>query len=401
MICFIRIPATVGALNGSSPVSIWIGDDAEAVQVGAAVDLPLARRLLGTHERRRADGHAGAGERGADVDESALAMPKSVTITRPRVPSSRMLSGLMSRWMIERAWAALSASAVSFMIRRASSTGSLPRPRIRAATDSPSTIPHDEIDQPLALADRVDRDDVGMREPGRRLRLAGESLADVLLEGELGRQHLDGHPALQPFVARAIDHAHAAAPDLALDRIRVTERLGEAGGERGHRSARQVGVIDAISADDDGYALAVIEAHPLAQRIATCLRTLGVLLADQNGQSLPEHEVLARMRERDERGGGQIIFGYDTRDRQRVLRVLRRANLLEKSVDGEPMVRPEELRLAQAPAALGPAVELHGLGGRPAPASPADLTAVDGQPESAALRRWVQRGSASRPRPAS
>ena len=32
-----------------------------------------------------------------EVDESALAMPKSVTMTRPRVPSRRMLSGLMSR----------------------------------------------------------------------------------------------------------------------------------------------------------------------------------------------------------------------------------------------------------------------------------------------------------------
>ncbi len=74
-----------------------------------------------------------------EVDERALAMPKSVIITRPRGPSSRMLSGLMSRWMMENPWAALSASADSVMIRRASSTGSLPRRRIRPATDSPST----------------------------------------------------------------------------------------------------------------------------------------------------------------------------------------------------------------------------------------------------------------------
>jgi len=32
-----------------------------------------------------------------DACDNAFAMPKSVTITRPRVPSSRMLSGLMSR----------------------------------------------------------------------------------------------------------------------------------------------------------------------------------------------------------------------------------------------------------------------------------------------------------------
>ena len=40
---------------------------------------------------------------------------------------------------------------------------------------------------------------------------------DVLLEGELGRQHLDRDAALEPLVAGAIDHAHAAAADLAFD----------------------------------------------------------------------------------------------------------------------------------------------------------------------------------------
>ncbi|MEI2720166.1 MAG: hypothetical protein V9E87_08470 [Gemmatimonadales bacterium] len=75
------------------------------------------------------------------VDDIAFAMPKSVTITRPRVPSSRMLSGLMSRWMIDTACAAESASAVSRMMRRVSSAGTRPRRRMRAASDSPSISP--------------------------------------------------------------------------------------------------------------------------------------------------------------------------------------------------------------------------------------------------------------------
>ena len=83
-----------------------------------------------------------------ELPESALAMPKSVTITRPRAPSSRMLSGLMSRWMIESACAAPSASADSAMIRRTSSTGSLPRRRMRLATDSPSTYPMTKYTRP-------------------------------------------------------------------------------------------------------------------------------------------------------------------------------------------------------------------------------------------------------------
>ena len=165
-------------------------------------------------------------------------MPKSVTMTRPRVPSSRMLSGLMSRWMTESAWAALSASAVSFMMRRTSSAGSLPRRLIRPADRLAVDVAHDEVDEALALADGVDRDDVRMGQPGGGLRLAGEALADVLLEGELGRQHLDGDPALEPLVAGAVDHAHAAAADLALDGIRVAQRLGEARRAAAYRPSR-------------------------------------------------------------------------------------------------------------------------------------------------------------------
>ena len=40
-----------------------ITDDAEAVDVGSAVDLAIARRLLGTHVVRRSDRHAGRRQR--------------------------------------------------------------------------------------------------------------------------------------------------------------------------------------------------------------------------------------------------------------------------------------------------------------------------------------------------
>ena len=72
---------------------------------------------------------------------SALAIPKSVTITRRRVPSNRMLSGLMSRWMIPIVCAIPNASDVSFMIRRTSSMGSFPLRLSRAPSGSPSTNP--------------------------------------------------------------------------------------------------------------------------------------------------------------------------------------------------------------------------------------------------------------------
>ena len=76
---------------------------------------------------------------GPVVEESAFAIPKSVTTTRPRLPSSRMLSGFTSRWMMPSACAAPMASAVSCMMRRVSSAGSRPRRLSLAASDSPST----------------------------------------------------------------------------------------------------------------------------------------------------------------------------------------------------------------------------------------------------------------------
>ena len=164
--------------------------------------------------------------------ESAFAMPKSVTMTRPRVPSSRMLSGLMSRCTTETAWAALSASALSFMIRRASSGGSWPSALHPAGDRLAVHVAHDEVDDALGLTDRVDRHDVRMEQLAGGLRLALEALADVLLEGELGRQHLDRDPALELLVARAVDDAHAAPPDFSLEGVGGAQRLSDASGKR-------------------------------------------------------------------------------------------------------------------------------------------------------------------------
>ena len=72
---------------------------------------------------------------------------------------------------------------------------------------------------------------MGVRELGGGLGLPGESLPDILLKGELGGQHLDGHPALEPLVTGAVHHAHPAPPDLAFDRIRVSQGFCETGRE--------------------------------------------------------------------------------------------------------------------------------------------------------------------------
>ena len=82
---------------------------------------------------------------------------------------------------------------------------------------------------------------MGVAQLGGGLGLAGEPLADVLLEGELRGKHLDRDPALEPLVAGAVDHPHAAAADLALDGICVTQRLGEPGRPVAGRMERSSG----------------------------------------------------------------------------------------------------------------------------------------------------------------
>ena len=93
-------------------------------------------------------------------------------------------------------------------------------------------VSHDEVHQPLALTDRVNRDDVRVGQPGCGLSLASESLPDVLLKRELRGQHLDRHAPLETLVARTVDHAHTAATDLAFERVRGAQCVGQAAGER-------------------------------------------------------------------------------------------------------------------------------------------------------------------------
>ena len=76
---------------------------------------------------------------------------------------------------------------------------------------------HREVVLAVVLADLVDRHDVGMVEVGRRLGFAVEPL-HVLVRGELpGEDHLQGDRPVQLDLPGLVDHAHAAAGDLALD----------------------------------------------------------------------------------------------------------------------------------------------------------------------------------------
>ena len=128
-----------------------------------------------------------------------------------------MLSGFTSRCTMPRPCAYASAQATSRSTRVASAGGQGTARAEPLAERLALHVAHDEEDEAARLADAMDRDDVRVREAGRRARLAQEPLARRVGAREVRRQHLDGDVAVELHVAREVDDPHAAAAELALE----------------------------------------------------------------------------------------------------------------------------------------------------------------------------------------
>jgi hypothetical protein len=76
---------------------------------------------------------------------------------------------------------------------------------------------HRDVDLALERADLVHRDDVGMRHLGHRLRLANEPRLHLAraIAVRVGAQQLERHLAIELWIVRRIDDAHAAAAEPA------------------------------------------------------------------------------------------------------------------------------------------------------------------------------------------
>ena len=71
----------------------------------------------------------------------------------------------------------------------------------------------------VRLLHLVDRDDVGVVQRGRELRLADEPLGrGTRFEGGAGEE-LERHVPVEPFITGAIDDAHAARADALRDAV--------------------------------------------------------------------------------------------------------------------------------------------------------------------------------------
>jgi hypothetical protein len=196
-----------------------IAHDAEAVEVAPAVDLAFARRLLRAHERRRPDRHPRAGERRPRAARQRLGDAEVGDHHPPPAPLQQDVVRLDVA--VDHADGVGGAQRVGGLRHDpADLVGGEAAAALEPARHRfPVHVPHDEVHQAGAFADGVDGNDVRVGEASRRLGFAGEPLADVALEGELGREDLDCDPALEPLVTRPVDHAHSAPPDLPLQRV--------------------------------------------------------------------------------------------------------------------------------------------------------------------------------------
>ena len=171
---------------------------------------------------------------------TALARPKSATLTRPPDDSSaiRTFSGLMSRWTTPARWAAASAETTG----SSSASGLGRRHRGLGADHVAQGVTGDQLHHQVegaALDVRVlalveDVDDVRVREPGGGAGLALEPVGERGVVAEAAVHGLDRAHAVETDVDGLVDGGHATACDAATDPVAPVEEVpGQGVGERG------------------------------------------------------------------------------------------------------------------------------------------------------------------------
>ncbi len=198
-----------------------VGNDAKRVLVRRPRHR-LRRDLLGTHVRRRADRQAGArqllglGHLGdAEVGDHCPAFVVDQNVARLDVAVDHAAAVRIA----ERA----GDLAQDGLHHRDGQRSQLTDDRVEGAT---LDVLHHEVEQMLAVTNRVDRNDVGMAERRGGLGLTPETL-DPVAEAQHRRHDLDGDLAVERDVMREIHRRHPAATKLAGDVV-----VAEGGGSK-------------------------------------------------------------------------------------------------------------------------------------------------------------------------
>ena len=181
---------------------------------------------------------------------TALAMPKSVSLTRPSGVTST-LPGLTSRWTRPAWWACDRAAATA---RPMTSVSSMPQ-ATRLVEQRPQRPPGHELHHdggpPVLLDGVVDADDVRVVEAGRGDGLAAEALDDDGVVGQRRLQQLDRDLPIEDRVGRHPHLAHAAVSQSPVEAVPLGEkhRLGDPGRTRSGGGHRASTLVEPTSAD--------------------------------------------------------------------------------------------------------------------------------------------------------
>ena len=197
-----------------------VEDASQAVHVGAAIHIPLARRLLRTHVRRRADAHPGLGElrvvaaeraRDAEVGDQRRTVRRQQDVLRLHVA----VHHAMAVRVVERA-GGLGPDPHRVLERE------LALPVQSASERLALDERHREPEMAAGLTGVEHRQDVGMLQPRGEADLALEPLG-AERDGQLRMEHLERDRAVVLEVVREKDGGHAPASDLALEGITTSQ----------------------------------------------------------------------------------------------------------------------------------------------------------------------------------
>ena len=208
-----------------------VGDAAEGVAVGPAIEVLLARGLFRAHVVRSADRHPGLGER--------MASGRAHRARDPEVGHHRV--AILEQDVLRLDVAVDHPLAVGVRQRvghfAGESEGVLKGKLLLAVEPVAEGLPFDVrhhvvqvgagLVRPVRGPRVIQRQDVSVPKVGRDRDLAQEAF--VAHRGrELRPQDLDGHHPAVPEVLREIDGGHPALSKFALDPVVVSERVCEA-----------------------------------------------------------------------------------------------------------------------------------------------------------------------------
>jgi len=144
-------------------------------------------------------------------------------------------------------------------------------------------VAHGAVQQSVLLAGVVDGDDVRVVDRRRQPGLTNEPLAECVVLGQVGAQHLERDLVAEPHVLRPVDHAHAAPAEHPLDAVGGELRsdarhLADANGTAGPAQIRRV---------------TSMVAHPILSAPQAVARSPGDQARAQHNAVAPRPEAVA------------------------------------------------------------------------------------------------------------